>query len=438
MSGRLLIISHEALAASMSGPAIRYWELAHALAAEHTVTLAAPAPLGLRSERVRLVGYDRGTGAALRAEVPAHDAVLVAGYLLRHYPFLRGGAPLVVDLYAPFILENLAIHAEAPLAEQQGLHRLSLAVLNEQLRAGDFFLCASDQQRDFWLGMLAANGRVNPQTVAADPTLQALLAVVAFGLPAQPPERRQPVLKGVVPGIGPQDEVVLWGGGLWDWFDPLTAIHAVGALAPRRPSLRLFFAGVRHPNPAVPPMRQAAAAQALSAELGLTGRHVFFNDWVPYADRAGYLLEADVGLSLHRAHLETRFAFRTRLLDYLWAGLPMVLTSGDSLSERAANAGLARLVAPGDVAGVSAALEAALAAGRPATPAGLALRQTLQWPVVATPLLEYCRAPRRAADKAPVGARPGLRASLLPKAWQSLRARGVAGLLRDVRLYLGR
>src|SRR5690606_20550406 len=115
---------------------------------------------------------------------------------------------------------------------------------------------------------------------------RALIDVVPFGLPQAPPAHTRPVLRGVVPGIGPEDEVVLWGGGLWDWFDPLTAIRAVAALAPQRPRLRLFFAGVGHPNPAVPAMRQAQAAQALSAELGLTGRVVFFNDWVPYADRA--------------------------------------------------------------------------------------------------------------------------------------------------------
>ena len=442
MANRVLIVSHEALGASMSGPAIRYWELAHALASEHTVTLAAPAPMTLTSDRVRLVGYDARSGAALRAGLGECEVVLVAGYLLRHYPFLRGGPPLVVDLYDPFILENLAIHAPLPLADQQARHRLDLPVLHEQLVAGDFFLCASDTQRDFWLGLLAALGRLNPQTLAADASLRQLIDVVPFGLPAQPPRRRQAVLKGVVPGIAPADEVVLWGGGVWDWFDPLTAIRAVAALAPRRPNLRLFFAGVRHPNPAVPPMRQVAAARQLSADLGLTGRHVFFNDWVPYAARADYLLEADVGLSLHLEHIETRFAFRTRLLDYLWAGLPMVLTRGDSLGERIAAEGGARLVAPGDVDGAAEALDAVLSVpaltDRERQQQALPLTQSLQWPRVAAPLADFCRAPRRAADKATVAGRPRLSPSLVPKVWQSLRARGVAGLVRDIRLYLGR
>ena len=52
-------------------------------------------------------------------------------------------------------------------------------VLNQQLTRGDFFLCASNKQRDFWLGQLAGRGDgaqhlahpdlVHPQP--ADPTL---------------------------------------------------------------------------------------------------------------------------------------------------------------------------------------------------------------------------------------------------------------------------
>ena len=43
--------------------------------------------------------------------------------------------------------------------------------------------------------------------------------------------------------------------------------------------------------------------------------------------------EADLGVSAHRDHLEARYAHRTRLLDYLWAGLPVVATRGDALAE---------------------------------------------------------------------------------------------------------
>jgi len=56
-----------------------------------------------------------------------------------------------------------------------------------------------------------------------------VMLVVPFGLPSEDPVAGRPVIRGVWPGIGPEDWIVLWGGGLWDWLDPLTLIRAVDA-----------------------------------------------------------------------------------------------------------------------------------------------------------------------------------------------------------------
>jgi len=441
MPTRLLIVSHELPGLNMSGPAIRYWHIAQALAGEFAVTLAAPGRVDLPPGRVRLVAYEPAVGDALRPAAAECDVLLVSGYLLRHYPFLSAlRQPLVVDLYDPFLLENLAIHADRPLAEQAATQRIDHGVAMDQLLRGDYFLCASERQRDFWLGMLAAAGRLNPYTFSADPALHRLIDVLPFGVPDAPPQASRPAIKGVVPGISPEDQVIYWGGGLWDWFDPLTAIRAVAALGDRFPRARLFFAGLQHPNPAVPLMRQVAAAQRLSAELGLTGRQVFFNSWIAYADRASYLLEADIGLSLHLDQVESRLAFRTRLLDYLWAGLNMVVTGGDTLAELFAGRGLATAIAPGDVA----AAANALAAGLGETASARAERQArarsladeMRWSNVVRPLERFCRAPGPAADRVGRETMGALRPGLAGKAWQSLRRQGPAGLWRDIRLYL--
>ena len=132
---------------------------------------------------------------------------------------------------------------------------------------------------------------------------------------------------------------------------------------------------------------------------------VYFNDgWVPYDRRADYLLDADVGVSTHLDHIETRYSFRTRVLDYLWAGLPMVLTAGDVLADLVAREGLGRTVPPGDVAAIEDALAATLEAGRPDPQRFDSVRATLTWERVAAPLVAFCDRPRRAPDLlAPVG-----------------------------------
>jgi glycosyltransferase involved in cell wall biosynthesis len=275
-------------------------------------------------------------------------------------------------------------------------------VLNEQLLRGDFFLCASTKQRDFWLGQLAALGRINPATYDEDETLQRLITVVPFGIDGEPPSADRGAIRGVIPGIGEHDKVVLWGGGVYNWFDPITLVHAIDRLRVRLPEVRLVFMGIRHPNPEIPTMRVAYETMRLSDELGLTGQHVFFNEtWVPFEERARFLLDADVGVSTHLHHVETEFSFRTRILDYFWAQLPVVCTGGDALGALIDEHGLGITVPPNDVEALERALESLLTDDAFAARCRSNIEKVspaLEWGSVLRPLLEFCRAPRRAPD----------------------------------------
>jgi glycosyltransferase involved in cell wall biosynthesis len=210
------------------------------------------------------------------------------------------------------------------------------------------------------------------------------------------------VLRGVVPGIGENDKVVLWGGGIYNWFDPLTLLRAVDKLRRRLPEVRLYFLGLKHPNPHVGEMKMAHDALTLADELGLVGTNVFFNeDWVEYGDRQNYLLEADIGVSTHLDHVETEFSFRTRLLDYLWASLPIVATSGDSLAALIETSGIGLTVPPGDVDALEDALFRLLDDEALNGACRAAIEQVVpryRWSTVLEPLLEFCRAPSRAPD----------------------------------------
>ena len=106
-----------------------------------------------------------------------------------------------------------------------------------------------------------------------------------------------------------------------NWLDPLTPIRAVAELAKQREDIRLVFLGVRHPSPRIPEMAMAQAAVD-PRQLRVDSKVHFNYDWVPYAERARFLLDADLGVSAHFDTVETRFAFRTRLLDYFWVHLP--------------------------------------------------------------------------------------------------------------------
>jgi hypothetical protein len=253
-------------------------------------------------------------------------------------------------------------------------------------------------------------------TYDEDPTLRSLISVVPFGVNEAPPRRTRPAIKGVVPGIGPDDKVILWGGGIYNWFDPLTLLRAVDRLRVRRPDVRLFFLGLKHPNPDIPEMRMAVAARELSDTLGLTGTHAFFNEeWVDYDDRQNYLLDADIGVSTHLDHVETAMSFRTRIVDYLWASLPTVATGGDALADLIEARELGRTVPAGDIEALEAALGALLDDDGLRARMGanaVAVAAELTWSKVLAPLVEFCRAPRRAPDLLEPGVVDGLRKDL--------------------------
>lgn len=398
---RVLVITADAVSSRMAGPAIRAWNMAEVLSGEHDVRLISlnqhcsppPAEFDVRHVPPRQIG----------PELDWAQLVVLQGHVLEQIPSLKTSHHIVIaDIYDPMHLEQLEQARDLGDDQRARIVDAVTAVLSTQLRRGDFFLCASERQRHFWLGHLAAIGRLSPTVYDADPTTRSLLAVAPFGLPGKPPQRTGPGLRDTL-GLAPGDKVVLWAGGVYSWFDPLTLLHAVHALRTEHDELRLVFLGMHHPNPDVPEMGMAGQTRRLAQALGLTGQQVFFNEtWVPYAQRQNWLLDADAGVTTHFEHIETTFAFRTRVLDYLWAGLPIVTTDGDAFAELVAAEQLGVVVPAGDPAALAAALQQVLyddafAAGCRDRIAAVAQRFT--WEAVLAPLVEFCRHPRPAPDR---------------------------------------
>jgi glycosyltransferase involved in cell wall biosynthesis len=179
----------------------------------------------------------------------------------------------------------------------------------------------------------------------------------------------------------------------------LTPIRAVHELAGRRDDVRLFFLGLTSPNQGRDAPAMAVRSRELARTLGIEGRFVFFNEgWVPYEQRGGYLVEADLGVSAHFDDIETRFAYRSRLLDCVWARLPVVTTGGDVLSDLVGERGLGRVVAPGDVAGWAAAIDELLRDedGAQAIRRNIdELARELTWERAVEPLARLIEAPAR-------------------------------------------
>lgn len=407
---KVLLISHDIVGRQMAGPGIRYYRLALVLAQHVDLRLAAPwtsdnvenAPFAdLTIPNGEIIQYRRGDWSSISRHVDWADVVILPSDTANDFPELASKKmPLVIDGYNPLIVEFLALHGEQGLVDNASGWQSRMQMLQPQYEIGDFYICASERQRDWWLGLLEAQGRINPWTYNEDPSFRSLIDVVPYGLPDAPPQKTRPVVKGSWPGIGQEDRLILWGGGLWLWLDPLTAIRAVAQVWQHRQDVKLLFPGTRHPNPSVAnSASHYTAAKVLAAELGLLDRAIFFGDWLPYEDWPNVLLESDVALSLHFDTIETRLAFRSRILEYIWAGVPSIVSKGDATSDLIAKYELGLVVDFGDVNAVAKGLQRLLETQWVADQAFDQARDELRWEKIASPLLNFCLRPRQAADR---------------------------------------
>ncbi|HET9752440.1 MAG TPA: hypothetical protein VFP52_05745, partial [Myxococcales bacterium] len=78
----------------------------------------------------------------------------------------------------------------------------------------------------------------------------------------------------------------------------------------------------------------------------------------PYDERGAWLLDADLAVSAHKPSLEAELSFRTRLLDCLWAALPVACTAGDVLASEGESQGWARTAPAGDARALADAMVA--------------------------------------------------------------------------------
>lgn len=404
----------------IAGPGVRYLEMARRLSRiGHRVTLMAPdlqqwPEDGFSVAALTGHGFDR---ALARSEI-----VISQGFAYSAWTTATTGAVQVFDLYAPLQLEMLEAgpaghrtEAEAAFYRRYVARRLRLL-----MACGDFFLCASERQRDLWLGSLAAAGRLNRANHEQNTGLRGLIDCVPFGTPTAPFPARGGTggARSAFTGVGEDDFMLLWGGGIWPWLDPRTAIRATALAAEQRPDVKLLFLGSGHPNPGVTTGDRAATeARHYARELGVLGHSVLFNeDWVPYEKRVDYLAACDAGLLAHHQGIETRYAFRTRLLDCFWAGRPVITTGGDELSSQIRHRGAGVVVRPGDVEAMAAAIiglrddrERRDAAGS----ASAELGRRYRWDRNFTPLERFVDQPHTRRSRGEAGGAPGGRRAAL-------------------------
>lgn len=390
---RILVISADAVGKEMAGTGIRAYEVARALQPHGEVTLAAVESTSEPVDDVHQVSFHVRDSRALRPYIETADVIFAQPQWPTIHGWLReSDARLIFDLYNVESFEALEFLRERKPWLRRAMSTMGVDRMTAALRDGNHFVCASDDQRDFWLGVILAERLIGPESYDRDPTFLSVIDKLPFGLPSAPPSSGGRGPRSRFSQIGESDEIVLWNGGIWSWLDAPTAVGAVAELASRRPTVKLVFMGAASQGPA---LRATEEARELARRLGVLDTTVLFNDgWVPYTERGDWLLDADAAISTHVEHLETRFAFRTRLLDCFWAGLPVVCTRGDELARIVEAEDLGEAVPQSDPTAVAAALERVLDRDRAEyTPQLAAAAERFAWANVVAPVPRWLQSP---------------------------------------------
>jgi glycosyltransferase involved in cell wall biosynthesis len=358
----------------MAGPGIRAWHLARELAKHFQTALIAKSEVAksevASSESRRSAELEPATGnlrviehGTPEARKTLREANVLIGQPARNFGKRRREQRIIYDLFDPTVLELRELYGNKPSPRQ----RVHLAAewwrLTSALTRADLLVCAARKQREFYEGLQSSD----------TPWIE-----VPFGID----------LAETRVCAKPQDNLVVWGGGVWEWLDPATAVEAIVRVNTDGLRARLLFLGRSRPNRDLIDRRRDDRFEQL---LAAGGEHVSANDqWVPYRERLAWLRAGKIAIMLHRRTAEADYSIRTRLFDAIAAGIPVIASAGGFAAELVESENLGIVVPPGDAGAVAEAIRRLL------TDDGLhsacvesleRIRPRFAWEVVTQPLV---------------------------------------------------
>ncbi|HEX3109659.1 MAG TPA: glycosyltransferase [Thermoanaerobaculia bacterium] len=350
----VVVTTPDVVGERMAGPGIRVTYFARELAK-------------IPGVNVTIVDRKGNADALRRADV-------LIGQPARGFWKRRRGQKIVYDMFDPTVLELRELYGAAPSVRQRVHLAAEWTRLQFALAHADLLIAAAPQQRAFY-------GQLQWCDV---PWID-----VPFGIDMSEVKNCPPV----------HDNVVVWGGGVWEWLDPKTAIDAIVKLNREGLRCRLLFLGRSRPNQEVVERRR----EDRFSQLLVSGAPYVdaTEGWVPYRERLSWLRGGKAAIMLHRPTTEANFAIRTRLFDAIAAGVPVVATERGFAAELVEREGLGVVVPPQDVPAVADAIRRLLTDDELHSRCVTNLeriRPAFAWEVVTRPLVDAVTRWQKQAD----------------------------------------
>ncbi|MBX3064397.1 MAG: glycosyltransferase family 4 protein [Anaerolineae bacterium] len=336
----------------LAAAGLRTWHLLTAIrAAGHDVTLLTNRTFGAYSENLPAIveRRDRGFVHLSIDDTRWHDprrmrelvtAIGVDGAVAT--TLTAGSAatntvsdlPLWVDLYGDPMAEA-QLKAALYRDDDQLIHYWQQLI--RVLRRGDVFSAVSQPQQCSTVGALGTTGRLNQCSVGY---------TFVHCIPAASDSSPFPVAAKVIRGqiVPPDAFVILHSGGFNTWTDVDCLFEAVSRLMEKQPQVYLIATGgtiTGHDDHTYRRFERLIEGSPFRDRFVLQG-------WIITTDLPAYYSASDVAVCADRRGYEPQLGSRTRVLDWLRAELPCILSTQPELAQDLAQKGGAMIYSPED------------------------------------------------------------------------------------------
>lgn len=281
----------------------------------------------------------------------------------------RLDVPTVIDFHGPHLLERLY---QGFLTPEANIREKLVA-----LRKVDFFTCAGEMQRLYFLAWIMLAG--------FDPRDE-LLAAIPFSMDGT----SMPIhdSSASVPEF-------VYGGIFLPWQDSAIALTtAAKTLEENDKGILKVFGG---PHPALPIEGTEGVRRLMSDLAGST--HVRQPGLIGRDELVKVYTRATAAIDLMMPNVERELAFTSRTVEYLWCGLPVIYNDYAELAGYIRDYDAGWTLRADDVPGIKRVIEEILADPAMAQRKGLnaqrLVREKLSWERTIEPLDRYIRNPVR-------------------------------------------
>ncbi len=240
--------------------------------------------------------------------------------------------PTIVDIYAPYLVEHIYYHYKLNNVGLNDFRDNVMIPFYLPFLQGDFFVCANKEQFDYYLGILTLLGRINPSI-----SNKRIIDIVPVGVSKKKPEFKKNVLKKIIKN----KKIIIWPGGFFPWFDPLTAVKSIEIVKKKYKDIALVFVGSYNPlAPKALTYKYVKEIKEYVRKKRLLNKNIYFLPWQNHKDYQNIYFEAELAVISYKNNLEAKLSSRTRTTDCFWGRLPVICTEGDSISNLIKKEGL--------------------------------------------------------------------------------------------------